>query len=80
MVLAINNEPPHLTNLGHEKVHTTLLEREKKFVEGSWKPIRDYWVESSFSIVSDGWIDCKIIFIDKCYCVVSLKCDVSKAG
>lgn len=40
-------------------MHTTLLAREKNFVETSLKPIRDSWVESDVSIVSDGWKNCK---------------------
>lgn len=59
MVLAINSAPPGFTSPGYEKVRTTLLQKEKKSIEAQLKPIRDSWVETGVSIVSDGWKDCK---------------------
>jgi hypothetical protein len=59
MVQAINNAPSGYQSPGYEKVRTTILHNEKKNVELQLKPIRESWIQSGVSIVSDGWKDCK---------------------
>ncbi|XP_059073578.1 uncharacterized protein LOC131874296 [Cryptomeria japonica] len=59
MVRSINEAPRGFKGLGYEKVCTTLLDKEVKHVEDSLKPIKDSWIETSVSIVSDGWKDAR---------------------
>lgn len=58
-VSAINSVLAGFTSLGFEKVRSTLLQRERNAIETSLQPIRDFWIDSSLSIVSDGWKDNK---------------------
>ncbi|KAH9291975.1 hypothetical protein KI387_042840, partial [Taxus chinensis] len=59
MVKAINEAPKGYKAPGFEKIRTTLLERQKKYVETSLQPIRDSWTKTGVSIVSDGWKDAR---------------------
>ena len=59
MVEAINEAPRGYRGPGYEKLRTTILHKEKKNVENLLKPIRDSWIQTGLSIVSDGWKDCK---------------------
>ena len=59
MVKAINEAPLGYRAPGYEKLRTTILHKERKNVENLLKPIRDSWVQTGVSIVSDGWKDCK---------------------
>jgi len=58
-VKAINDAPKGYKGPGFEKVRTTLLENEVKFVEDKLKLIRESWAETSLSIISNGWKDSK---------------------
>lgn len=40
-------------------IYTFLLDREVKHVEDSLKPIKDSWVKTRVSIISDGWKDAR---------------------
>ena len=42
---------------GYNALRTTLLQKERAFVERLLKPIKDCWLENGVSIVSDGWSD-----------------------
>lgn len=57
MLRTVNEAPKGYKGLGYEKVRGSLLEKEVELVEGALKPIRDSWVETGVSIVSDGWKD-----------------------
>lgn len=59
MVQAINEAPRGYRAAGYEKLRTTILHNERKNVENLLKPIRDSWIQTGLSIVSDGWKDCK---------------------
>ncbi|XP_057865649.2 uncharacterized protein LOC131073259 isoform X2 [Cryptomeria japonica] len=59
MVRSINEAPRGFKGPGYEKVRTILLDKEVKNVENSLKPIRDSWIETGVSIVSDGWKDAR---------------------
>lgn len=60
MIRKVNEVPKGYKDPGYEKVHRILLEREVKMVEDYLQPIRDSWIETSVSIVSNGWKDAKI--------------------
>ncbi|XP_059066506.1 uncharacterized protein LOC131857797 [Cryptomeria japonica] len=59
MVRPINESPRGFKGLVYEEVCTTLLDKEVKHVEDSLKPFRDSWIETSMSIVFDGWKDAR---------------------
>jgi hypothetical protein len=59
MVQAINEAPRGYRAPGYEKLRTTILHKERKNVDTLLKPIRDSWIQTGLSIVSDGWKDCK---------------------
>eukprot|EP01018_Ginkgo_biloba_P003110 Gb_13336 [translate_table: standard] len=59
MVRTINDGPKGFKTPSFEKVQTTLLTKEKSFMEQSKEPIRAYWQTTGVSIVSDGWIDAR---------------------
>ncbi|KAH9314484.1 hypothetical protein KI387_023111 [Taxus chinensis] len=59
MVKAINEAPKGYKSPGYEKIRTTLLDKQKKYVETSLQPIRDSWTKTGVSIVSDGWKDAR---------------------
>ncbi|XP_059077784.1 uncharacterized protein LOC131876424 [Cryptomeria japonica] len=59
MIKSVNEAPRGYKGPSYEKVHGTLLEKEVKRVEDALKPIRDSWVETGVTIVSDGWKDAK---------------------
>ena len=59
MVQVINEAPRGYRAPGYEKLRTTILHNVKKNVENLLKPIRDSWIQTGLSIVSDGWKDCK---------------------
>lgn len=59
MVRSINEAPKGYKSPGYEKVRGMLLEKEVKMIEDSLQPIRDSWIETGVSIVSDGWKDSK---------------------
>ncbi|XP_075636959.1 uncharacterized protein LOC142609259 [Castanea sativa] len=40
---------------GYNALRTTLLQKERAYVEGLLKPIKDFWLENGVSIVFDGW-------------------------
>ncbi|KAK9995074.1 hypothetical protein SO802_024777 [Lithocarpus litseifolius] len=42
---------------GYNALRTTLLQKERAYVERLLKPIKDSWIENGASIVSDGWSD-----------------------
>ena len=42
---------------GYNALRTTLLQKERAYVERLLKPIKDFWLENGVSIVSDGWLD-----------------------
>ena len=56
---AINEALCGYRGLGYVKLRTTILHKERKNVETLLKPIRDSWIQTGLSIVSDGWKDCK---------------------
>jgi len=57
MIKAVNEAPKGYKSPGYEKVRTTLLTSERKFVDRQLQSIRDTWAETGVSIVSDGWRD-----------------------
>eukprot|EP00253_Pinus_taeda_P007358 PITA_07358 len=57
MIKAVNEAPKGYKSPGYEKVRTTLLTSERKFVERQLQSIRDTWAETGVSIISDGWRD-----------------------
>jgi hypothetical protein len=59
MVSTLSKAPADYVCVGYEKVRTTLLSRERASVEKQLKVIKDTWVETGVSIISDGWKDCK---------------------
>ena len=59
MVEAINDAPHGYKPPGYEKLRTTILHDERKHVEAQLQPIKDFWVQSGVSIISDGWKDCR---------------------
>ncbi|XP_030924786.1 uncharacterized protein LOC115951779 [Quercus lobata] len=42
---------------GYNALRTTLLQRKRTHVERFLKPIKDFWLETGVTIVSDGWSD-----------------------
>ena len=59
MVEAINDAPHGYKPPGYEKLRTIILHDERKHVEAQLQPIKDFWVQSGVSIISDGWKDCR---------------------
>jgi hypothetical protein len=57
MVRVVNEAPRGFKGPGYEKIRTTLLDAEVANVQASMQPIRDSWIETGVSIVSDGWKD-----------------------
>ena len=39
----------------YNALRTTLLQKERAYIERILKPIKDFWLENGISIVSDGW-------------------------
>ena len=56
---AINEAPRGYRAPRYEKLRNTILHNERKNVENLLKPIRDSWIQTGVSIVSDRWKDCK---------------------
>jgi len=56
-VRAINSAPQGYKGPNYEKVRTTLLKKERQLLEDVLKPIRNPWMSSGVSIISDGWTD-----------------------
>ena len=54
--VATHSIPGYLP-LGYNTLRTTLLQKERAHVERLLKPIKDSWLKSNVSIVSDGWSD-----------------------
>ena len=54
MVQVINEAPHGYRALGYEKLRTTILHNKRKNVENLLKPVRDSWIQTGVSIVSDG--------------------------
>lgn len=59
MVKAISKTTLDYVSPGYKKVQTTLLAKEKSSVEVALRVIKNTWVETGVSIISDGWKDCK---------------------
>ncbi|XP_057834062.2 uncharacterized protein LOC131044700 [Cryptomeria japonica] len=59
MIKSVNEAPRGCKGPGNEKVRGTLLDKEVKRVEDALKPIRDSWVDTGVTIVSDEWKDAK---------------------
>jgi hypothetical protein len=59
MVRAVNEAPSGFIGPGYEKIRTTLLDDEVARVENAMLPIKDSWVETGVTIVSDGWKDAR---------------------
>ena len=59
MVRAINETPSGFKGPGYEKVCTTLLDDEVARVDSAMLPIKDAWVKTGVTIVSDGWKDAR---------------------
>eukprot|EP00253_Pinus_taeda_P004460 PITA_04460 len=57
MIKAVNEAPKGYKSPGYEKVCTTLLASERQSVDRQLQAIRDTWVETGVSIISDGWRD-----------------------
>ena len=57
MIKAVNEAPKGYKSPGYEKVRTTLLTSERQSVDKQLQAIRDTWVSTGVSIVSDGWRD-----------------------
>ena len=57
MVKILNEAPRGYKSPGYEKIHTTLLSAQKLDLEAKLVPVRDSWLISGVSIISDGWKD-----------------------
>eukprot|EP00253_Pinus_taeda_P014029 PITA_14029 len=57
MIKAVNEAPKGYKSPGYEKVRTTLLTSEGKFVDRQLQSICDTWEETRVSIISDGLRD-----------------------
>jgi hypothetical protein len=57
MIKIVNEAPKGYKSPGYEKVRTTLLASEKQYVDRQLQSIRETWIETGISIVSDGWRD-----------------------
>jgi hypothetical protein len=57
MLGEINDDPKGYMGPNFEKVHTTLLWKEKLMVEKVLESVRSCWSGNGVSIISNGWID-----------------------
>ena len=59
MLRSANKAPAGYSGPSFERVRTTLLDDEVKLIDEQLKPIKDSWIETGVTIVSDGWKDAK---------------------
>lgn len=59
MVRAVNEAPTGYKGPHYEKIRTTLLDDEVACVENAMLPIKDSWVKTGVTIVSNEWKDAR---------------------